>query len=213
MDRGACHATVYRVTKSRTQLSTHTTTTKVFQILFRVVLEKILASSWITVYSMCSKGWTKQCPLRIELGLKGWTIFNRPRTRTAHCCRGGGVHVWVLDSNAGAGRKVRLAGSSWTHSYGSASCSVVSDCCDPMDCTVHGILQARILGWVAFPLSRGSSQPRDWTQVSHIAGGFFTSWATREVALLSAVVKYLMFLVCPVSTGGCLCHSWNSWPL
>ena len=51
--------------------------------------------------------------------------------------------------------------------------------CHPMDYTVHGILQARILEWVAFPFSRGSSQPRDWTQVSHIAGGFFTSWATR----------------------------------
>ena len=51
---------------------------------------------------------------------------------------------------------------------------------DPMDCTVHGILQARILEWVAFPFSRGSSQPRDRTQVSCIAGGFFTSWATRE---------------------------------
>ena len=49
-----------------------------------------------------------------------------------------------------------------------------------MDYTVHGILQARILEWVAFPLSRVSSQPRDWTQVSHIAGGFFTSWAIRE---------------------------------
>ena len=44
----------------------------------------------------------------------------------------------------------------------------------------HGILQARILEWVAFPFSRGSSLPRDRTQVSHIAGGFFTSWATRE---------------------------------
>ena len=51
---------------------------------------------------------------------------------------------------------------------------------DPMDYTVHGILQARILEWVAIPLSRGSSQPRDRTQVSRIAGGFFTSWATRE---------------------------------
>ena len=50
--------------------------------------------------------------------------------------------------------------------------------CNPMDCTVHGILQARILEWVAIPFSRGSSQPRDWTQVSHTAGGFFTSWAT-----------------------------------
>ena len=52
--------------------------------------------------------------------------------------------------------------------------------CDPMDYTVHGILQARILKWVAFPSSRGSSLPRDRTQVSHIAGGFFTSSATRE---------------------------------
>ena len=47
--------------------------------------------------------------------------------------------------------------------------------CDPMDCIVHGILQARILEWVAFSFSRGSSQPREITQVSHIAGRFFTS--------------------------------------
>ena len=52
--------------------------------------------------------------------------------------------------------------------------------CDPMDYTVHGILQARLLEWVAIPFSRRSSQPRDWTQVSYIRGGFFTRWATRE---------------------------------
>ena len=52
--------------------------------------------------------------------------------------------------------------------------------CDLVDYTVHGILQARILEWGAVPFPRGSSQPRDQTQVSHIAGGFFTSWATRE---------------------------------
>ena len=49
-----------------------------------------------------------------------------------------------------------------------------------MDYTVDEILQARILEWVAVPFSRGSSQPRDRTQVSCIAGGFFTSWATME---------------------------------
>ena len=49
-----------------------------------------------------------------------------------------------------------------------------------MDYTAHGILQARILEWVVFPFSRGSSQPRDGTQVSHIAGEFFTSWATGK---------------------------------
>ena len=47
--------------------------------------------------------------------------------------------------------------------------------CNPMDYTTHGILQARILVWVAFPFSREFSQLRDQTQVSHIAGGFFTS--------------------------------------
>ena len=58
---------------------------------------------------------------------------------------------------------------------------------DYTDYTVDGILQARILEWVAFPFSRGSSQPRDRTQVSCISGGFFTSWATRE-----AQVQWLM---------------------
>ena len=81
-------------------------------------------------------------------------------------------------------------------------CSVISvkvtqSCltlCDSMDCKVHGILQVRILEWVAFPFSRGSSQPRDWTQVSRIAGIFFISWATGEA--------------CPLVTGisACLLH-------
>ena len=60
------------------------------------------------------------------------------------------------------------------------SCWVMSNSLQPMDYTVHGILQARILEWVAVLFIRGSSQPRDWTQVSHIACGFFTSWAARK---------------------------------
>ena len=56
------------------------------------------------------------------------------------------------------------------------SCSTL---CDPMDCSlpgssVHGILQARILEWVAMISSRGSSPPRDVTQVSHITDRIFT---------------------------------------
>ena len=62
----------------------------------------------------------------------------------------------------------------------SESCSVMSDSLRPQDCTVHGILQARILEWVAVSFSRASSQLRDRTQVSHIAGRFFTIWVTRE---------------------------------
>ena len=57
--------------------------------------------------------------------------------------------------------------------------------CDPMDCSlpgssVHGVSQARKLKWVAMSSSRGSSQPRDQTQVFYIAGRFFTVWVTRE---------------------------------
>ena len=60
--------------------------------------------------------------------------------------------------------------------------------CDPVECSppgssVHGTLQARILEWVAISFSRGSSQPRDWTQVSRIAGRRFNLWATGEVQL------------------------------
>ena len=54
-----------------------------------------------------------------------------------------------------------------------------------MDCSLpcssaHGIFQARVLEWVAISFSRGSSQPRDWTRVSHIVGRRFTILATRE---------------------------------
>ena len=52
--------------------------------------------------------------------------------------------------------------------------------CDTMVFTVHGILQAGIGEWVAFPFSRGSSQLREQTQVFHIACRFFTNWAIRE---------------------------------
>ena len=52
--------------------------------------------------------------------------------------------------------------------------------CDPMGYTVHGILQARILEWVAYPFSSRSSLPRNQTQVFNIAGGFFTNWAIRK---------------------------------
>ena len=57
--------------------------------------------------------------------------------------------------------------------------------CNPMGCSppgspVHGVLQARILEWVAIPFSRGSPQPRDQTWVFCIVGRYFTVWATRE---------------------------------
>ena len=70
-----------------------------------------------------------------------------------------------------------LCGNDKVNTDGDESRSVMSNSCNPIDNTVHGILQARILEWVVFPFSRG---PRDWTQVSCISGGFLTSWTTRE---------------------------------
>ena len=60
---------------------------------------------------------------------------------------------------------------------------------DPMDCSlpdssIHGIFQAWILEWMAIPFTRVPSQPRGQTQASHIAGRFFTIWATRETPKL-----------------------------
>ena len=77
----------------------------------------------------------------------------------------------------------------WPSSYMHCACSVTKLCptlCDPIDCsppgsTVHGILQARILEWVVMPFSRGSSQPRDRTPASCIAGRFLTKLRGKPV--------------------------------
>ena len=96
--------------------------------------------------------------------LPGNHLFKKP-VRT-------GIHkaLWSYKAKTAAIRKEK-----WE------SRSVVSDSLRPHGLyTVHGILQATTLEWVAFPFSSGSSPPRDWTQVSRMAGGFFISWATRE---------------------------------
>ena len=67
-------------------------------------------------------------------------------------------------------------------------------------------LQARTLEWVVMPSSRGSSQPRDRTQVSHIAGGFFTICATREGSYYMCVCAHVCVCVC-VCAGMCVYKS------
>ena len=62
--------------------------------------------------------------------------------------------------------------------------------CDPINYIVHGILQARILEWVAFLFSRRSSQPRDWTQVSHIAGGILYQLSHKRSPRILEWVAY-----------------------
>ena len=83
--------------------------------------------------------------------------------------------MWILwgDKNLKSSCQLRLA-----IQLCPALCDLIN--WSPPGSSVHGILQARILEWIAMPSSRGSSQPRDWTRVSHIVGRFFTIWATRE---------------------------------
>ena len=93
----------------------------------------------------------------------------------------------------------KLSPRKWLKVWHWNSLSCVRLFCNPMDYTVHGILQGRILEWVAFPFSRGSSKPRDQTQVSYIAGGFFTSWATREVRKWLLTINFNYYICIPYS--------------
>ena len=66
--------------------------------------------------------------------------------------------------------------------------------CNPMDYTVHGILLARMLEWVAFPFSRGSSQHRGWTQVSHIQGNSLPAEPpVHSLLRFTLLVLYIIF--------------------
>ena len=76
----------------------------------------------------------------------------------------------------------------------------------PMDCnlpssSVHEILQARILEWVAISFSRGSSWPRDRTCISCISGGFFTDWATGEDFMVNISVSVYVCMCAWLHTG------------
>ena len=76
----------------------------------------------------------------------------------------------------------------------SESRSVVSGSLDPTDYTVHGIVQARIVEWVAFPFSQESSQPRDQTQVSHIACNSLPAepqWKPKNIGVASLSLNQL----------------------
>ena len=89
------------------------------------------------------------------------------------------------------GSSVVILCSLLTHIFSTVKVKVTQSCptlCDPMDYTVCGILQARILEWVAFPFSGGSSQPRFPTLHFVVFCGFFTSWATH-VKNLPAVLE------------------------
>ena len=168
---------------------------------------------WITKISWGGNGNPLQYSfLRnpMEIGFpRSWTqlsnwhihIYIFSFLRNLHTVFHGGYNIiWILkkvnkdkieSANVKEGRidKVKVAQSCLT-------------LCDPMDYIVHGILSARILGWVAFPFSRRSSQPRNRTQVSSIAGRLFSSWATKETTW--ELIKYVVEIQVQVVIVYCL---------
>ena len=82
--------------------------------------------------------------------------------------------------------------------------------CSPPGSSVHGILQARVLGQIAIPCSRVSSQPRDWTWVSRFASRFFTTWVTREAQIFWKLQIYAEYTI---SVFKCLCYMCNIYVL
>ena len=117
---------------------------------------KRLHTAWLELYDISAK-------INLERQI---LVTVRGKAR-----QGGEMNRWTTKAFYGSGNAI------WYHKDGHISLcavlshSVISDCLRPMDCnlpgsSVHGILQAKILGWFAMHSPRGSSQPRDWTQVS-----------------------------------------------
>ena len=113
-----------------------------------------------------------------------WLLNNYLRCKSPQkqwlLTRVGGVCVWERETERERDRQRERERQR-------VSPSVVSNCWDPLVCSlpgssIHGILQARILEWVGIPFSRGSSWPRDPTWITCIAGRFFTVWAPREAS-------------------------------
>ena len=127
--------------------------------------DKIKRSDDELKITVCAHSWSKLYPTRHQETQNPTATFKGPGKK-----QGMGSKHRVLCMPPALSTKVKVASES------AISWTIYS----LPDSPVYGLLQARILEWVAVPFSRGSSQPRDWTQVSCTAGKFLTIWATRE---------------------------------
>ena len=110
--------------------------------------------------------WTVACQAPLSMGFSRQEYWIRLPCPPLGDLPNPGIHP-VSPELAG---RFFTTSTTWEAPHGVKVAQLCRTLCDPMNYIVHGILQARILEWVAFPFSRGSSQPRDRTQVSCIVG-------------------------------------------
>ena len=169
MDRGTSWATVHEVAKSQTRLTKHSIVYLHDLASLKSLSYRVLRASRLMNTPTCWERSTCPTPQGQKL------LHSGPFQISPHSWHPA-VHLsWTF---------IMTFIIKWNWSEITQSHLTL---CDPMDCSllgssIHGIFQARLLEWVAISFSR-SSQPRDWTQVSHTVGRCFTVWATREVPL------------------------------
>ena len=113
---------------------------------------------------------------------------------------------------SGRGLQFGQLGSKWSESDVAQSCPTL---CNPMDCSIagssfHGILQARVLEWVAISFSRGSSWPRDLTHISCISRQILYHWATMEAPIVCIKKWKIMRTILTILTYNSLCIIFSS---
>ena len=163
MDRGTWQATVHRVAKSWTWLKRLTACTQETRALNHLLSDRVR-------FTLRTPPWTESAFTGRKSGTQGADVAATFLALAVESLR---VTPTTLCWQKSLNVKVLVI----------QSCPALCDsmvCSSPAGSSVHGILQARTLEWVAIPFSSRSSQPRDWAEVSHITGRFFTIWATRE---------------------------------
>ena len=172
MDRGAWQTTVHGVSKSWTGLSSW-----YFHYVLSLIHRRLLLVS--QAFLCCPRA--RLCFLRDSFFFFFFSILIQIPWNSFQLMKQ--QSVLALQLARMAKRLSSIVKEKWKWSCSVMSNSLVTPwtVCSLPGSTIHGIFQARILEWVAISFSRRSSQPRDWTQVSHIVGSHFTIWATREV--------------------------------
>ena len=166
-------------------------------------MQEMQAQSLIWEYPMCCKAAVPLCHLwasALDSGAKtteAWVPWSScPAAREAAATRGPYITAReqplpaATREKPGQQRRPGMAKNklNYKHIWKLKAAQLCPTLCEPVDYTVHEIPQARILEREAIPFSRDSSQPRDQTRISCIAGGFFTSLATGIYIYRSNIV-------------------------